>query len=380
MRQPTWAFALLALAGLCLPAPVRACNVPVFRYALERWPPDPYAFTVFYHEKIPEDVRAMIAALEKSSAKDGRANIVVHWVDVAQDGHSPAHQWWREQKDVRIPCLVVHSPPRSGVATMVWSGVPTTATIQKLVDSPARRELSRRLLSGESAVWLLLESGNKVEDDAAFQLLTEQLARLEKQIELPKGETEPHTGLLVPPGPDQGAELLSKIPLKIDFSVLRVSRQDPAERFFVRMLLAVNPKLEQATAPIVYPVFGQGRALHAFQGNELTPPGIEEAARFLCGACSCSVKASHPGFDLLLRADWTAVVGGKIQPAQANELRIGEKVALPNRAENRRQPSVPPRNESARHEVSPTLLVAISVVGVYAALAGVVIARRRHWF
>ena len=39
-------------------------------------------------------------------------------------------------------------------------------------------------------------------------------------------------------------------------------------------------------------------------GKQLTAANVERWASFLCGPCSCRVKESNPGIDLLLRADW----------------------------------------------------------------------------
>jgi hypothetical protein len=39
----------------------------------------------------------------------------------------------------------------------------------------------------------------------------------------------------------------------------------------------------------------------------LEPQVIEQAAKFLCGACSCLVKEQNPGFDLLLTSDWDSI-------------------------------------------------------------------------
>ena len=56
------------------------------------------------------------------------------------------------------------------------------------------------------------------------------------------------------------------------------------------------------------PVFGRGRALCALVGDGLSEDEIASAAKFLCGACFCSVKRDCPGKDLLLDADWTRLL------------------------------------------------------------------------
>ena len=63
----------------------------------------------------------------------------------------------------------------------------------------------------------------------------------------------------------------------------------------MRLLLSSEAGLEKTKAPLVFPIFGRGRVLG---GLEVKAKEIEEAARFLCGACSCQVKELNPGVDL----------------------------------------------------------------------------------
>jgi hypothetical protein len=65
------------------------------------------------------------------------------------------------------------------------------------------------------------------------------------------------------------------------------------------------------TGPIVYPLYGRGRALVAFTPENLNADNIAQAAMFLCGACSCEVKALNPGVDLLVSADWDGGLMGR---------------------------------------------------------------------
>ena len=51
-----------------------------------------------------------------------------------------------------------------------------------------------------------------------------------------------------------GDNVLTDLPLKLTFPLVRVSRDDPDEKVFVRMLLFGNKKLLESTEPIVVPV------------------------------------------------------------------------------------------------------------------------------
>jgi hypothetical protein len=60
--------------------------------------------------------------------------------------------------------------------------------------------------------------------------------------------------------------------------------------------------------PVLVPVFGQGRALCALEGQDISAQSIEDVARFLTSACSCQVKQLNPGYDLLVKAEWRSIL------------------------------------------------------------------------
>ncbi|MBY0233137.1 MAG: hypothetical protein K2W96_27960 [Gemmataceae bacterium] len=225
---------LLLVLLLAVPA-ARACSVPVFRYALERWKPASFPIV----------------------AKGDRA-------------------------EVRYPDSEDDDPP-------LWSGPAVGA--EAIKRSPARDELARLLASGESVVWLLLLSGDAAADRAAEALLRGELARLE-------------TVLALPPEKDTRDDLLSPVPLRLSFAVLRVRRDDPAEAVLVKQLLDLDDALAGAGGPMAFPVFGRGRVLCGLVGDGLSADEIASSSKYLCGSCSCTVKNDSPGRDLLMEADW----------------------------------------------------------------------------
>ena len=94
--------------------------------------------------------------------------------------------------------------------------------------------------------------------------------------------------------------------------MLRVSRTDPAEKAFVQMLLSTEPGLtdkEFDGQPMVFPVFGRGRALEPMIGKGIARDNLETAAGFLAGPCGCEIKDQNPGVDMLIRADWDKALG-----------------------------------------------------------------------
>ncbi len=293
MRSPS----RLSLCLLFFAASALACSVPVFRYALEHWPADPFQVLVFHRGALSAELEQALAATEASEG--ARPNVRVRRIDLDDNPPAELMRLFEQQPEARAPWLVVRFPSSSGIPEPVLSAPLTVNTLAQVLDSPARREVVRRLGEGQSAVWLLLESGDKAADDAAEQRLQERLDYLQGVMSLPKlDESDIANGLVSVPEED----------LRLEFSLLRVARTDAAEAVLVRQLLLSEDGLEEVEGePMVFPVFGQGRALYALVGEGIRNETIEAAAAFLIGKCSCQVKEQNPGVDLLMTADWAAV-------------------------------------------------------------------------
>jgi hypothetical protein len=284
----------------------QACNVPVFRFALERWRPDPYRVTLFHRGPLADAERAMIGTVEDQSEKSS-INLAVRTVDV--DKLDEAEQeLFSSLGDPQLPSLVVQYPAHLRIAAPVWSGPLGKESIARLTDSPIRNALVRRLADGQTAVWLLLESGQAEKDDAAAMLVQEQLKKLEQELKLPE---------LTDSSEDM---LLAATPLQVAFALLRVPRGD-AEQPLIQMLLHSESDLAERSDPMVFPVFGRGRALLPLIGAGVTAENMHDSAAFLVGACSCEVKELNPGFDLLLAADWDVLLAQDGAPLLARETR-----------------------------------------------------------
>lgn len=287
----------------------QACSVPVFRYALENWQADPYVVTVFHRGPLTGEEQELLSILRPVN-EDGypAANVFVRTVDLSEQLGEATQSVWDQHQTDALPHVVVQVPGKFGApASDVWSGPLDRENMTALIASPVRETVEKRLLEGTSVVWLFLESGDEDRDDAAFDLLTEELDRLEASLQLPEIDPADFAELSVAPEA-----------LKLEFNVLRVSRDDPAERMLVEMLLSVESDLRDeqfVNQPMAFPVFGRGRALYALLGNGIQPATIEDASRFLVGACQCTVKAQNPGVDLLMPVDWDRYV----EPAFAME-------------------------------------------------------------
>lgn len=285
----------LALAlFLALPAMALACSIPVFRYAIEHWRPDPYQVFVYHDQDLSETDRQLLAWIGEQAAAG--ANVAARTVDTRQPLEPVDQARWEKLGEATLPRLVVQMPQRVGdgeapVNSAAWD----EAELKRLISSPKRVELGERLIKGE-VVWVFLDSGNQEEDERLFALLNDQIAIQQESIELPEIE-------------EQDLKDLSTAPteLEIRFSAMRVARDDPAEHWFKETLLSTEPDLrdeELADQPMVFPVFGRGRALYALVGQGINADMIAEAAVFLTGACQCTVKAENPGVDLLIPVRW----------------------------------------------------------------------------
>jgi hypothetical protein len=309
------------LAVLIAPAPLTACNIPVFRYALERWrsthDEERYQVVVFHRGPLAgEDAEALAALRAGCEGRNALANACVEAVDLAGQIEESLRKLWQAQGEVKLPWMVLRYPESEGQRKTIWAGPLRKDTVQGLLDSPARREIAGRLMRGEAVVWVLLESGDEQKDQAAARVLEAQLRRLEKSMQLPD------------PAGDNSVPLLSSLPLRLAFSMRRVRRNDPAEAVLVEMLRHSDEDLVDSTEPMVFPVFGRGRALDGMIGKGINAGTIEDAARFLCGACSCLVKRLNPGVDLLIAADWDSILDDRdaVEPAPPAK---GQRVPIP---------------------------------------------------
>jgi hypothetical protein len=291
---------LLTLGASLLTVPVWGCSVPVFRYALEHWTSAPFQALVFHRGQLSDAQKAAARDLGPDGlAGKVHANMSLRMVDLDQDPPPELVELSREHGGDSLPRLVVTFPSSNRRNSVVWSGPLDAEGIAQLLDSPARKEIVQRLTDGQSAVWVLVESGDAVKDSAAAALLERRLKYLESVLEIPKLDAQDIANGLVSVGQEG---------LRLEFSLFRLSRNDPHERPFIRMLLGVEADLEDVKAPLVFPVFGQGRALYALAGDGIKDETIDRAATFLVGKCSCEVKEQNPGMDLLLAADWEGIV------------------------------------------------------------------------
>ena len=294
---------------------VEACQVPVFRYALERWKNDPYQVFLIAEGELKGEAKEtfdLLRALETDETAP--ANVLVEPVNIKDDQDAVLFQKHLEEQKVELPAIFVYYPDDKLTFPPVWSGAATIKNANAIVESPIRREIMSRILQGESAVWLMVESGNREADDAAFAKMKEYLKTAEKELELPEGvigAARAREALALGQFIDETNVLDSDIELKLSFSRLRMSRDSALESPFLEMLMHMESDLKELKdKPMFFPMFGKGRALEPLIGEGVDEDNVLDYCAYITGACSCEVKKQNPGIDLLTRLDWIGAMEG----------------------------------------------------------------------
>ena len=256
--------------------------------------PEPFIVHIISSSKLDESQIALVKELEKLGKNANIRSIINDGQSAVPDEFNAILRTFSKRDSA---WLVVESSKKMGGTTQViWNAPFTKETVNQLLISPVRKRVCQGLVDRDSVSWVFLDSGDQAVDDAKFAKLESELRRLEKIIKLPEIEA---------------ADLkdLSKSPeeLKIHFAAHRISRKDSSEAAFVSMLLSTESDLREEYdkgSPMAFPVFGRGRVLYALLGEGIATSTIEEASRFLAGACQCTVKADNPGVDMLVAFDW----------------------------------------------------------------------------
>ncbi|MDX1925347.1 MAG: hypothetical protein SFV81_02440 [Pirellulaceae bacterium] len=280
-----------------------ACKVPVFRYALERWNADKYQVLVIHNGSLSATSQAMVSRLQSPQLGSGM-NLEMQLKPAHEVREKRLLELWKNRTDSSQPLMVVLFPKTAAeIPDRVLLAQPLTeANVDRLLHSPLRKQLAERLSSGQTSVWIFVRSGNEAKDTAALKVLNDRIAANVQRLSVPTAqELEIEPKVLAK----------NKIPLRIDFSVLELSREDERESFLMNALMKSEVDLD-ASEPMAFPVFGRGRVLYALVGAGIMPETIDTACQFMAGPCSCQVKNQNPGFDLLIDSDWDTTVAGSI--------------------------------------------------------------------
>ncbi len=292
------------LAGLCwwgvsFLTDAGACPVPVYEIAFYRWLPDDYLVTVEYDGALSNVASAKAVELlrPRSVDKRERANMNVEFrqVEGRERNDSPLMRVSYIRNVMRSGDDAETKAQVTGITNEVWSGTFTAAAAAALVDSPVRQAVKQRLLAGDVAVWILLESGDKAKDDRIARLVDETLKDIRATMKAPAPPEDP-ANLDTTPA-DAGGKAVS-------LSLVRVARDDPAEWFLAAMLRQFPGTLRGDREPVLAAVFGRGMVLKPWPGNRVSPEAIRKVAAALLEPCSCACPLPQEARYLLMQGSW----------------------------------------------------------------------------
>ncbi len=294
MKRQCITIIILTVFLILVPSSVFACSTPVFRYALERWAADYYEAVFIHRGPLTQDEKQLLDKLrQEGSETEAYLNLRVTEMDITSSTDEKVKTLLMSEKlPETLPVLVLWYPWQKGRTPPIWQGPLTPETVTAFLQSPVRQKAAEYLTEGQTAIWIFLESGNAAKDKAALGLLEKELETATQEL---KEEAESMPEELA--GPE----------LTYEFSILPVSRSDPNESVLLSLLQSSESDLDEYSGePVIFPVFGRGRALYALIGEGINTDNIREAIAFIVGPCGCEIKMMNPGVDLLLAANWDA--------------------------------------------------------------------------
>ena len=302
----------LLLCLLLFSSSLEACQVPVFRYALERWVSDPYQVSVLHDGSLNAAAQQALQQLQTAAADDGLNLRLTSVDDLSTLTEDQA--WLLDAGGAPLPQVQVRYPLAAKVSTVLLRSPLTPNRVANILTSPLRKTVQSHIVEGASAVWVLVETDNDADNQSALAKLQEHLKTLQSTLELPEGVigNEAFAAGTVDatvPGFEMDNVLRSTIPLQIQFPIVRLHASDDAEVFFRKMLLGAAPDLGE---PVAVPVFGRGRMMPGLPTSRISLESLTAACTYLCGACSCQVKEQNPGIDLLIHARWDDLLQGQL--------------------------------------------------------------------
>jgi len=296
-----------------------ATEIPVFRYALERWIPEAYTLIITHHDNLNEDQKKLLSDLDKVSetflneAYYGAANLTVKAINPTKELPSMSE---RDQEFVKkafngafsdTPQFALISPYPEAT---VWIDDFNTDNLKYLINSPVRQAIAHHIMRGITGVWLMVDGTDDAVNDAKEKELRTHSAAMKDEIPPPKiGDSYKYGRHYVE----------SKIPLLLEFEVIRIKADNPKEKCLLQILK--NPAVAKSLSikaedigvkPLAIPLFGRGRSFYGLIGDDIKQENIFHFCTYLLGNCSCQVKMQNPGIDFLFDAKWLLMVAGKV--------------------------------------------------------------------
>ena len=366
------------VAGPCQSA---ACQVPVFRYFLERR--EPAAWKVPGFSSRPSFTAAADPCRKARRAVDRNPsawrNIDIEAVDLAKC--EPALKAFYDRlPPAELPRLVLLPPFRS----MCWPKANRCRRPSRSGRSGCERTASRNCSihrCGESSLGGCFKATLPCGSfwNAATRPKTGLPPNCSKRSSRKRRRISP-LRLTMPTLPPRRvrrkvwirSQASPRVPLRVAFSVLRVSRH-AGEDVLVRMLMATEAELPKSNRPADgLSCFWPRRRSLGGTGGKGNRAGTDPVALcgFLVGECSCAVRAEMPGMDLLMAVDWAGLLEGRVVIDKVLPPLTGVMPAAlqPGGTDKRAGRRCPRRSWSPRHPAAAYAAGLITVAAVLAAM------------
>ncbi len=205
---------------------------------MERWSADHYEIVVLHDAELDTQEQDRLKDLRSQVEKNANANVRV--TDIRESKDAKLQSLWKKHATPGKSLLAILYPQSSHeIPDRLLAVSPFhSEAIENLIDSPVRREIVKRLIGGQSAVWVFVPCGKPEKDEPAMKLLLDQLAESPKKLKLPSID-EVVDNAKVQDQIDQ---------LRVEFSAITLSRDDHDERHLLNMLLRSESIFWNATS------------------------------------------------------------------------------------------------------------------------------------
>lgn len=360
-----------------------ACNVPVYRYALERWPSDPYRLAVVHDTDLAEDQQALIDELDALNESYAPA-LYIDTVDTRGEvKQKHIRTWLDENPEEETPYALMFYPSVLRVDDPFLQWPLNRSSVDLIKQSPVRQEIARAILKNATAAWLFIRGDDPAQNEQVRAMVRETLDEMEKTLKLNESflqEMEMY---------GQDADFL-----KIQFPIIEMDKNDPNEKLLWTLLSELHSDVADTKEPILIPVYGRGRAMAIMLNEYIKKDYIVDACYYITGACSCEIKAGNPGFDIFIPVPWDELIVGELVVDQALPPLTGVSSALKEAAaaepdetadivavepEGMDAPAEEPPEEPAEKTGSPfiTNIIIIAAAAVGVILFGTLLLGRR---
>jgi len=274
-----------------------SCSTPVFRYALERWEADDYQVAILHRGKLTKKQQNLLTKfVNKCENYNSAVNLYFDDVDLEKIPTKEIEKCLHNNIPKQLPAMIVWKPNEFSKEKPFLTLPFNENNIKKLLQSPVRKELCKRILNQDSVVWLFWGNLSKIENKKLLEQLKTNLSQINTELEKVEAEQRSlHQ--------EAGLELY----YKYKFSVLEVDKNNKNEPILAKLLQSVTPE-KLKNKPIVLPIFGRGRALVVMDAKKLNKEKIKSITTYLIADCSCQVKGDKMGLDLLLSANWQTII------------------------------------------------------------------------